>query len=118
MQESNSSAIYRLGAVCLLSLSLTLITATVANSTDDDWMHDVTALTIASSGAWGAATKTTTGAAIAGAIADCRARADDAVSDCGALQHIARSGWMLAHACGDRAFIVSGPSLPQARIAA
>lgn len=103
-----------LGSLCLLATCFASIQAMAA---DEDWMYDVTVLTVASGGAWGSATRSHTGAAIAAAIADCRERAGGTVSDCGARQTYVRNGWILGYACGDRVFSVSGRSLQEARVA-
>lgn len=101
----------------LVALSLALL-ATRAVSQDDDWKYDVTAFTIASSGAWGTGTEEHTSAAIAAAIVDCRKRAGNDPGDCGARQVYTRRGWILGYKCGEHVFAVSARSLQQAHAAA
>lgn len=102
-------------ALCLFTVYFGSVRVTAA---DDDWTYDFTVLTIASSGAWGAAIRPHPSAAIAAAIADCRKRAGGASSDCGARQTYTRNGWIIAYVCGDQVFSVSGRSIPDARRAA
>ena len=118
MQNSKSVRVSRLGAIVLISLGLA---STEAAADDKDWMRDVTVLTVARNGAWGTATSEHSSAAIAAAIADCRQRAvgtGGTGSGCGARQVYTRNGWLLAYACGDRMFAVSGRTLPEASLAA
>lgn len=119
MQRLNLARIARFSAIGLFSLGAASVDAVAG---DADWMmYDVTVLTVASNGAWGTATREHTSAAIAAAIVDCRQRAAGigiTGSDCGARQVYARNGWLLAYACGERMFAVSGRTLPEAHAVA
>lgn len=83
-----------------------------------DWARDITALTVARSGAWGNATRPHSGAAIAAAIAECRLRDAPSVSDCGARQSFTRGGWSLGFACGDTPILAAERTLAEARLSA
>ncbi len=78
---------------------------------------DWTAVTLARSGAWGISTAPMRGAAIAGAIRQCKAMTQ-VPSDCGA-QHIARRGaWIVGLVCGEHKISVAAPTLAEAASAA
>jgi hypothetical protein len=72
---------------------------------DDAWTRDVTSLTMAPDGAWGAATAAYVNTAIAGAVADCKARTE-AKFGCGAHLTTIRAGWSLGLRCGASHVIV------------
>ena len=73
----------------------------------------VTVLTLARDGAWGTATETSTGRAIAFAIRDCKAMSRHALG-CGAMFTTVRSGWSLAVLCGDETIIAAAARLADA----
>jgi hypothetical protein len=73
----------------------------------------VTALTLARDGAWGTATETSTGRAIAHAIRDCKAMSRHALG-CGAMFTTVRSGWSVAVLCGDETIIAAAARLADA----
>jgi len=63
------------------------------------------ALTLTPDGAWGAAARDNSNAAIAGAIAQCAERSPrrpNSITGCGALLRLARNGWGIAEICGTR----------------
>lgn len=72
----------------------------------EEWMHDVTVLTMAPDGAWGVATEPTLNRAIAGAIRNCRAKSG-ANLGCGAHFSTVRAGWSLGIRCGGENIIVA-----------
>ena len=72
----------------------------------EDWMHDVTVLTMAPDGAWGVATEPALNRAIAGAISNCRAKSG-ADLGCGAYFSTVRAGWSLGIRCGGENIIVA-----------
>ena len=97
------------GAVILLA-SMAWIGSALANEdTDDHW----TAVTLARNGAWGVSRAPTRGAAIAGAIRDCRAKAL-AFSDCGSQYTTTRASWSIGLMCRHRYVLVAAPSLEAA----
>lgn len=72
----------------------------------EDWMHDVTVLTMAPDGAWGTATEPFVNDAIANAIARCKAMSG-AELGCGAYFTSIRAGWSLGIRCGRENIIVT-----------
>jgi hypothetical protein len=66
----------------------------------------VTVLTLARDGAWGTATETSIGRAIAFAIRDCKTRSQR-VLGCGASFTTVRAGWSLGLLCGDETIIAA-----------
>ena len=82
-------------------------------ATDDDWQKDVTVLTIAPDGTWGAATEGSTGRAITNAIGDCKSRYQREIG-CGYQQTSVRAGWSLALRCGNENIIVAAKTLVEA----
>jgi hypothetical protein len=70
----------------------------------------VTVLTLASDGAWGTATETSTSQAIAFAIRDCKAKSRRLLG-CGAMFTTLRSGWSVAVLCGEETIIAAAPQL-------
>ena len=73
----------------------------------------VTVLTLASDGAWGTATESSTGRAIAFAIRDCKAMSRR-VLGCGAKFTTVRAGWSVAVLCGDETIIAAATQLADA----
>ena len=73
----------------------------------------VTVLTLASDGAWGTATESSTSRAIAFAIRDCKAMSRR-VLGCGAKFTTVRAGWSLAVLCGDETIIAAATQLAAA----
>lgn len=107
--------------LCAIGLISPILASVEVAASDPDWTLDVTVLTVASNGAWGTGTSGRSSAAIAAAIGDCRQRAavnGGTGGGCGARQVYSRNGWLLAYACGERMFAVSGRTLTEARIAA
>jgi hypothetical protein len=78
---------------------------------------DWTAVTLARSGAWGISTAPMRGAAIAGAIQQCRAMTQGP-SDCGAHYIVRRGAWIVGLVCGDQQISVAAPTLEDAMGAA
>jgi len=66
----------------------------------------VTVLTLAPDGAWGTATETSVGQAIAFAIRDCKAMSQR-VLGCGAMFTTVYAGWSLALLCGDETIVAA-----------
>ena len=66
----------------------------------------VTVLTLATDGAWGTATETSIGRAIAFAIRDCKAMSQRMLG-CGAMFTTVHAGWSLAVLCGDETIIAA-----------
>jgi hypothetical protein len=85
--------------------------------TDNEWMLDFTALTLAPDGRWGAATDRYVNRAIAGAIAHCRATSP-AKPGCGAYLSTIRAGWSLGMRCGDNVIVVAERALADAELIA
>ena len=79
----------------------------------EEWMHDVTVLTMAPDGAWGVATEPALSRAIAGAIRNCRAKSG-ANLGCGAHFSTVRAGWSLGIRCGRENIIVAENALADA----
>jgi hypothetical protein len=73
----------------------------------------VTVLTLASDGAWGTATESSTSRAIAFAIRDCKAMSRR-VLGCGAKFTTIRTGWSVAVLCGDETIIAAEARLADA----
>ena len=73
----------------------------------------VTVLTLASDGAWGTATETSTSRAIAFAIRDCKAMSRS-VLGCGAKFTTVLAGWSVAVLCGDETIIAAATQLADA----
>jgi len=109
---------WSIGRVVSITLATVCLACGKAAATEDDWTHDVTVLTITRTGAWGAATRPSVGDAIAGAIQDCRRRAAEATTDCGALQVSIRNGWSVGYLCGSEVIAVTGKTLQEAQTAA
>jgi len=76
-----------------------------------------TVLTMASNGAWGAATDDSVGTAIAGAIAHCNRRQRGPIG-CGASYTTIRAGWSLGIRCGGQNILVAEKTLVEAEQAA
>src|SRR5262245_36592977 len=75
-------------------------------SADGDWMLDITALTLAPDGTWGAATDAYVNRAIGGAVARCKATTGGRPG-CGAYLSTIRAGWGLGIRCGDHIIVVA-----------
>jgi len=73
----------------------------------------VTVLTLANDGAWGTATESSTGRAIALAIRDCKVMSRR-VLGCGAKFTTVRAGWSVAVLCGDETIITAAGQLADA----
>ena len=73
----------------------------------------VTVLTLARDGAWGTATETSAGRAIAFAIRDCKAMSRR-VLGCGASFTTVRTGWSVAVLCGEETIIAAATQLADA----
>ena len=73
----------------------------------------VTVLTLASDGAWGTATESSTSRAIAFAIRDCKMMSRR-VLGCGAKFTTVRAGWSVAVLCGDETIIAAAALLADA----
>ena len=82
-----------------------------------EWAAPTTVLSMASGGAWGAATNDLVGVAISAAIADCRRRSRQE-NGCGAYQMTVRAGWSLGIRCGERNILVAEKTLLEAEQAA
>jgi hypothetical protein len=99
------------------SASLAVVACTLsclpAYTAEVDW----TAVTLAKDGAWGVATNSSQGAAIATAVRNCKSMSPVA-NDCGSLLSTIRGGWSLAILCGDYNIVVSRPTLTEAEQAA
>jgi hypothetical protein len=80
---------------------------------DDDWRKDWTVLTLASDGAWGAATEGSVNRAIASAVNACRAKSLP-LSDCGAKLVSIRAGWSIGLLCGEETIIAAAKERAQA----
>jgi hypothetical protein len=113
-----------LGSACALAISFGTFNASLAQSnprprppisaeTDDDWRKDVTVLTIAPDGTWGAATEPFIHRAIANAISDCKSKYKREIG-CGHQMTSVRAGWSLAIRCGNENIIASGKTLAAA----
>lgn len=81
----------------------------LTGASDANW----TVLTMASDGAWGAATEEYVNRAIAKAIARCRAMSTRALG-CGAYQISVQRSWALGLRCGDRNILTAGATLAEA----
>ena len=80
---------------------------------DSEWMLDHTALTLAPDGRWGAATERYVNQAIAGAVANCKAKSA-AQLGCGAHLATIRAGWSLGIHCGSHVIVVAERALADA----
>ena len=76
-----------------------------------------TVVTMAPDGAWGFATKSSVGQAIAEAIRRCKAKSRAEIG-CGAQTRAIRAGWIVAYRCGDDNIIAAERSLADADLAA
>ena len=99
----------------LAGAALTVLLAAVPAVAVD--LDEVTVVTLARDGAWGAATAAATGQAIAAAVRDCRAMAAPP-SDCGAQLAFSRASWIVANLCGDHKILTTGKTLVEAEQAA
>ena len=94
-----------------------LLTATPPGNASDSGPlvlgDHVTVLTLAHDGAWGTATETSVGRAIAFAVRDCKAMSER-VLGCGAMFTTVHAGWSLALLCGDEPIIAAAKELAQA----
>src|SRR5688572_29802419 len=114
-----------LASACALAFSLGSFTPSLAQSnlrptcaaTGDDWQKDVTVLTIAPDGTWGAATEGSIGRAIANAIGDCKSRYRREIG-CGHQLTSVRAGWSLVMRCGNENIIVAAGTLVEVEQAA
>jgi hypothetical protein len=107
-----------IGITCALAFSLGQSSARAQSSwqvvaAPEDWMHDVTVLTMAPDGAWGTATEPFINRAIANAIARCKA-ISRAELGCGGYQASIRAGWVLGIRCGRENIIVTDRDLAEA----
>ena len=92
-------------ATLLTGLSLAASPGWCADDAEDDYPYR-TVLTLAPDGAWGTATDSDTGQAIAAAIRDCKAMSRQA-NGCGAKFTTVFRGWSLAVLCGDETIIAA-----------
>jgi hypothetical protein len=117
-----------LGSACALAISLGSFTPSLAQSNlrpipptsaaaGDDWQKDVTVLTIAPDGTWGAATDGSISRAIANAIGDCKSRYQREIG-CGYQLTSVRAGWSLGIRSGNQNIIVAARTLVEAEQAA
>jgi hypothetical protein len=79
----------------------------------EDW----TVVTMAPDGAWGSATESSVGQALAKAIANCTAMSGTKIG-CGAQFRAIQAGWIVATRCGDRNIVVAERRLADAERAA
>lgn len=85
----------------------------------EEWMHDITVLTMAFDGSWGAATEPFIHRAIANAMTRCAKMSGTNMLWCGAYIASVRAGWILAFRCGRQSIVVADKDLAEAnRIAA
>jgi hypothetical protein len=68
----------------------------------EDW----TVVTLAPDGAWGSATESSLGQALAKAIGNCKAMSGTKIG-CGAQFRAIQAGWIVATRCGDRNIVVA-----------
>ena len=108
-----------IGSAFLLALLLAVPERPRAQpgAADSEWMLDHTALTLAPDGRWGAATERYVNHAIAGAIANCKAKSG-AQLGCGAHLATIRAGWSLGMHCGDHIIVVAERALADAELMA
>lgn len=85
-----------------------------ATVVQEDEMRDVTVLTIAPDGGWGAATEQFIYLAIANAVARCKVMSG-AKLGCGAHFSSIRAGWTLGLRCGHKTIIVADHDRAEAR---
>ena len=115
-------------SACALAFSLGSFNPSLAQSnlratpptsapTGDDWQKDVTVLTLAPDGTWGAATEGSLSRAIANAIGDCKSRYQREIG-CGSQITSVRAGWSLGLRCGNENIIVAARTLVEAEQAA
>jgi hypothetical protein len=112
-----------LRAACILAIGLgtlgpssaQLRSPPLAASADanEDWRADITVMTIAPDGSWGAATESSAGRAIANAIDDCKSRYKLSIG-CGHKMTTVRAGWSLAIRCGDSTILAAAKTLRDA----
>lgn len=80
--------------------------------TENDWQKDVTVLTIAPDGTWGAATAPSINDAIAHAIGDCQ-RKHGRQLGCGHQMTFNRGGWSVAIRCGRENIVLAARTLAE-----
>jgi hypothetical protein len=100
MTSACIDAIFRFPMLAIAALAFVALPAGAV-----DW-DELTVVTLARDGSWGAATAGSQGQAIAAAVRSCRAKAA-APSDCGAQFITTRGGWVVASLCGDHKIIVA-----------
>jgi hypothetical protein len=113
-----TTSLTSLAKIVAIAVAGSLASPNVANGAENLWDKDWIALTVGNDGAWGLGTNLSRSKAIAAAIADCRHRATNVGSGCGARTNTVRGGWTLAFACGATNFIVSAETFAEARTAA
>jgi hypothetical protein len=114
LQDHRSRSSLPAGRVSALACGILLAATVPAVAVDLDQM---TVVTLARDGSWGAATSGSTGEAIAAAVRDCRAMAG-APTDCGAVLTATRGKWVLANLCGDHQVLVGAGTLEDAEATA
>jgi hypothetical protein len=115
MRNSKLASILIAGAATLVAANA--LTGSV-NASGDDWEKDWTALTISSTGAWGAYTSPSRIEAMIGAMAQCRENAGVAGSGCGSHIATLRGGWSVGFACDSETYISTGSTYAEANAAA
>src|SRR5262245_33976064 len=105
----------KLAAVAAMGLVLLPAWREVADG--DEWMHDITVLTLSHEGAWVASTDLHSHTAMAQAIRNCKAMSG-AELGCGAYMATVRAGWMLGIRCGGQNIIASAKNLAEAELMA
>ena len=89
----------------------------ITDESNDDWQKDVTVLTFAPDGTWGAATEAYINRAIANAIGDCKKKYQREIG-CGYQFTSIHEGWSLGIRCGKENIIAAGKTLIEAEQAA
>ena len=98
-----------------LATALTVLLSAVPAAAVD--LDEVTVVTLARDGSWGAATAASTDQAIAAAIRNCRVMSAPP-SDCGAQLALSRGSWVIANLCGDHKILANGKTRIEAEQAA
>ena len=100
-------------AALLLGLSLGASPGWAADDERDHYPY-LTVLTLARDGAWGTATDSDVGRAIAAAIRDCKAMSSRRINSCGARFTTVFRGWSLAVLCGDEPIVAAASQRSEA----
>src|SRR5882762_9397810 len=103
---------HSLGRLAFVSSCLLLTAPSFAEPAE----QDLTVVTLAQNGSWGAATDPSQASAIASAVSDCKAMSA-VPSDCGASLTAIRGGWTLGILCGTYKIIAAERDLAGAEAA-